>query len=114
MSVVVGKENDVQNHLDGVQLPTVFSLEQNYPNPFNPSTTIPMTVPRTADVELKVFNILGRVVKTVFSGRVEAGRYPFSWDGRNESGTIVANGIYFARMRADGDFVTIQKMTLLK
>jgi hypothetical protein len=95
-------------------LPSTFALEQNYPNPFNPSTTIPVSVPRAADVTLKVYNIIGEEVATVYSGMLEPGKHRFIWEGRNNSGSPVASGVYFVRLTTHSGPSFTGKMLLMK
>lgn len=95
------------------QLPTEYSLSQNYPNPFNPSTTVQFTVPKTSDVAIKVFDMLGQEVRTLFAGEVERGTYTVNWDGSNNNGAKMSSGSYVYRMTA-GDFVQSKKMILMK
>ncbi|UCF65754.1 MAG: T9SS type A sorting domain-containing protein [bacterium] len=73
----------------------VFSLHQNYPNPFNPSTTIEFDLPKSSQVTLKIFNILGEGVATLVSDRLSAGSYSYEWDASN-----LASGIYLYRLQA--------------
>jgi hypothetical protein len=89
--------------------PKEFTLAQNYPNPFNPTTTIEFTVPATGKSTLKVFNILGEEVATLFNGEAEAGRYnQVQFNASN-----FASGIYFARLVSDGRS-QIKKLSLLR
>ena len=90
-----------------------FSLYQNFPNPFNPSTTIAFSITEDADVTLVVYSILGNKVTTVYSGRAGVGRHEFEWNGRNDSGTAVASGIYLYRLEIGVNSLT-RKMLLLK
>ncbi|HTX19250.1 MAG TPA: T9SS type A sorting domain-containing protein [Bacteroidota bacterium] len=100
--------------LDDVSsLPTEFALEQNYPNPFNPSTTIKFDLPKDAQVVLKVYDVLGREVRTLVNARVAAGYQQVVWDGRNELGGHVASGMYIYRITA-GTFTSVKKMMMLK
>lgn len=94
-------------------LPTAFDLAQNYPNPFNPTTEIAFAIPNPADVKLEIYNVLGQKVRTLVNERKTTGRYQMIWDGRNNSGVIVASGVYFYRLSA-GTFVKSRKMILLK
>ncbi len=95
-------------------LPSEFTLAQNYPNPFNPSTTIEYTVPRTAKVELTIYNALGQKVRTLASGLHAPGLHRVVWDGRNEFGRNVTSGVYFYRLNAGGQTTGIKKLVLLK
>ncbi|MBI4719679.1 MAG: T9SS type A sorting domain-containing protein [Chitinivibrionia bacterium] len=90
----------------------LFNLEQNYPNPFNPATTIRFTVPERSYVTLHVFDVAGRLVKTLLSAGMERGTYPASWDGTNNAGEPVASGVYFYRLTA-GRFGDQRKMVLI-
>jgi len=90
-----------------------FQLGQNYPNPFNPTTTIDFTITKKEPVKLSVFDILGHEVKTLVNQSLAPGRHSVTWDGRNESGEIVASGIYFYRFEA-GDFIDVKKMTFIQ
>jgi hypothetical protein len=88
-------------------LPGEFRLGQNYPNPFNPSTTIRYDLPKSADISLKVYDVLGGEVATLAEGRKDAGSYQVQWN------PTVASGIYFVRLRTGG-FVETKKMLLLR
>ncbi len=96
-----------------VTVPETFVLSQNYPNPFNPETVIRFQVPRRAFVTLRVYNLLGEVVRTLAAGDHAPGRYTVTWDGRDEAGRPVASGIYLYQLQADG-FTQVRKMTLLR
>lgn len=95
------------------RLPTKFSLEQSYPNPFNPTVSIKYALPQNAEVRLVIYNIFGRVVRTLLDEAKEAGYYTVTWDGRDDAGLQVASGIYFYRITA-GHFAETKRMILLK
>lgn len=96
------------------EVPLEFALSQNYPNPFNPTTTIEFSLARQVEVELKIYDILGREVATLLqTNAMNAGRYIVRWDGKNRFGQSVATGVYFYRLVA-GDFVHSKKMLLIK
>ena len=95
------------------QLPRAFSLAQNTPNPFNPSTTISYTVAQPTQVSLTVYDLRGRVVKTLVERFVDAGTYQVQWHGRDSKGRAVASGVYFYRLQAE-EFTMVRKMVLLK
>lgn len=84
-----------------------------YPNPFNPSTTIAFTLRNSSRVKLDVYDIRGRLVKSLLGEVLGAGRHEVQWLGRNRHGGRVASGVYFARMRAD-DREEIKRMLLMK
>ncbi len=94
-------------------IPKALALLQNHPNPFNPTTTITFTLPREMEIELSVFDVAGRRVATLRSGRERAGVYAVVWDGRSAAGETVSSGVYIYRLRA-GQTVLTRKMTLLK
>jgi hypothetical protein len=95
------------------QVPTAYELSQNYPNPFNPATLIRYGLPEAGVVELKIYDLLGREVKTLLSGQETAGYHTAIWDGTTNAGTSAGSGVYFARFSA-GKFSDMRKMTLLK
>jgi hypothetical protein len=72
-----------------------YVLNQNYPNPFNPTTIIEFDLPKTREVNLKVFNILGEEVATLVSDRLSTGSYSYEWDASN-----LASGVYLYRLQA--------------
>ncbi len=76
-------------------LPREFVLLQNYPNPFNASTTIEFALQQESDIELAVFDLLGRKLKTLFKGIKNPGKHFVIWDGTDSSGKTVASGIYY-------------------
>jgi hypothetical protein len=97
--------------------PAVFALEQNYPNPFNPTTDIRFSLPGNARVQLRVFNVLGKAVKTLYDGRLPAGEHVVRWDGTNDSTERMASGIYVYRLEAQSEQHTFQqskRMILIK
>ncbi len=98
---------------ESVQHPLTYNLLQNYPNPFNPSTTITYEIPNTEKVNLVIYDILGRKIKTLVNNVQTAGRYKVVWNGKNNFNQQVASGIYFYRMQG-GNFATVKKMILLK
>jgi ligand-binding sensor domain-containing protein len=93
--------------------PARITLDGNYPNPFNPSTTLSFTLSEPGNVELAVYSITGRKVRTLVSGVLPAGERVAVWDGTDETGTPVSSGVYVARLRAGG-MVSSRRMLLLK
>ena len=90
------------------ELPEEFLLEQNYPNPFNPVTKIRYEISKSGLVTLKIFDILGKDVKTLVNGYRSAGRYNADFNASN-----LAGGVYFYQLRC-GKFISTKKMMLLK
>ncbi len=97
----------------GGNIPNLFALDQNYPNPFNPSTEISFALPAQSEVELVVFDMLGRQVKTLVNEELQAGYHSVVWNGTDNSGQAVSSGIYFYSVKA-GEFNQNRKMILLK
>ena len=89
-------------------------VRQNYPNPFNPATVIGFSLPRDMAVEVRVFDLSGRLVRTLISAEIlPAGRHEATWNGRDARGRSVSAGVYFYRVVA-GSFSEIRRMTLIK
>ncbi len=89
--------------------PYEYKLEQNYPNPFNPMTTIPFSLSERSTVVIKLYDILGRNVKTLLNEKRPAGNHTITLNATN-----LASGVYFYRMVAGKKFVKIRKMIVLK
>ena len=90
-----------------------FVLAQNYPNPFNQTTTIEYSLPRTAHLTMRIYNLLGHAVRTLVDEMQPPGVYRTQWNGKNSSGLDASTGLYVVRMVA-GDFVKSQKILLMK
>ena len=104
-----------QSLLDA-ETPAEYSLKAAYPNPFNPTTTIEYNVEVAGNVNISIFDIAGREVKTLVNEYVSpkvGGNYSVIWDGTNNSNAFVSTGVYVYRMISN-DFVKTQKMTLAK
>ncbi len=98
---------------DDLIRPSDFTLAQNYPNPFNPSTTIAFSLARRAEVDIEIFNIRGQKVRSLLHENRAAGSHSVVWDGSDETGNLVATGVYLYRLSADG-VVQTKKMVMLK
>ncbi len=113
---VIPNKNGIDLENSGV-IPKTFALKNNFPNPFNPTTTIGFDIPMVPDgkiqVELIIYNTLGQKVRTLVSDQLSPGTYRVQWDGRNDNGHPVANGIYFYGIRTER-FVRFHKMILMK
>ncbi|MBA4405781.1 hypothetical protein C0389_00760 [bacterium] len=94
-------------------IPTTFELSQNYPNPFNPTTKISYALPQNAYVSIKVYDMLGREVRSLVSNEMLAGSHSIEWSGEDNTGNKVASGAYIYRITA-GNFVSTKKMVLIK
>lgn len=103
---ILSTKVSVAEHL--FEAPQGFYLSNNYPNPFNPSTQIAYSVPRPGYISLKVYNMLGQEVATLFEGVQRAGNHLATFDGRG-----LASGVYFYQLKAN-NFVGTKRLMLLK
>ena len=95
-------------------LPTRFALGEAYPNPFNPSTTVRFAVPAAGgDVRLAIFDIRGRLVRTLVRGHRDGGMHTAVWNGTDDKGARVSSGMYFVILETGGGVQT-RKISLLK
>lgn len=90
------------------EVPSKFELQQNYPNPFNPTTNIKFGLPKDGFVSLKIYNLIGKEVKTLVEGNHRAGSYNMTFDAVN-----LPSGIYFYTLRTN-EFTETKKMMLVK
>ncbi len=93
--------------------PLAFALEAAVPNPFRYRCDIRFVVPARSSVEVTVFSVTGRRMRTLFDGEAEAGVHRVSWDGTDGRGRAVAPGTYFVKMQAGGRSQT-RTVTLLR
>lgn len=98
---------------DQINIPADFELSANYPNPFNPSTNIEYKIAKAGKVDLTVYDMLGRAVKTLISEELAPGAYRISWNGADSHNQPVASGVYIAKMKTETGVKSI-KMQLLK
>jgi hypothetical protein len=95
------------------EAPAVFTLGRNRPNPFNPVTEISFGLPTRSKVTIRIYDVGGRLVRTLIEDTLPAGIHNTSWDGRSDVGQHAASGVYFYEMRA-GAFSERHRMVLLK
>jgi len=108
----------IADNPQGSRLPFYPRISQNYPNPFNPVTEIRYQIPAigdqiTSNVNLSLYNVLGKMVRTLVDGKQSLGYYKVIWDGRDENGNPVASGIYFCRLKVGG-FTKTRRMVLIR
>jgi hypothetical protein len=99
--------------VDDPILPDGFALGQNVPNPFNPTTTISFDIGQPGRVDLRIYDVSGRLIRTLVSGELPSTRHTVEWDGRDDSGALASSGVYFYRLTTR-DFDATKKMLLLK
>ena len=95
------------------EVPSKFKLYQNYPNPFNPKTVIRFDLPKESNVKILIYDILGRLIKKIIDNRQDIGFKSIQWDGTNNYGKKVSDGVYLYSIEA-GNFRQTKKMILLK
>jgi hypothetical protein len=95
------------------QLPRVTALYQNEPNPFNPMTRISLDLAHEGQVEIRIFDVAGHVVRTLVNSAQVAGRHDVIWDGLDDAGRRASSGVYFYRLRT-ADYSATKKMVTLK
>lgn len=106
--IIVSFVHLVSIETGGIDIPIAYGLEQNFPNPFNPTTSITYHVPKSGEIRLSVFDMLGREVAVVVNGTVNAGTHTVNVDGRS-----LSSGMYIYRLQAGNQVIT-RKMTLVK
>jgi hypothetical protein len=106
-------------HVDGIlseiepNIPTEYALFHNYPNPFNPITTLRYYLPRDINVIITIYDIMGKVVKTLINSPQNTGYKSIHWNATNNAGQPVSTGVYLYTIEA-GEFKQTKKMILLK
>ena len=99
--------------VDNDGLPTSYMIHQNYPNPFNPVTTLRYDLPEDALVNIAIYDMMGRQIRTLISTQHSAGYKSVQWNATNDAGSPVSAGLYFYMIQA-GDFKQTKKMMLVK
>ena len=94
-------------------LPSGFTLHPNFPNPFNPSTTIRFTVNRSVNIALSIYDINGRLVRSLMQESLNAGTYSTQWDGSDGQGNSMPSGVYLCQLKS-GAVTQTQRMVLIK
>ncbi|MCU0638774.1 MAG: hypothetical protein MUF59_02750 [Candidatus Krumholzibacteria bacterium] len=98
----------------GPEVPAAFALYPNVPNPFNPCTSIRYDVPSSGGiVTLRIYDVGGRLVRTLVDGPQSTGQKTVVWDGRDERGDAIASGVFFYRLQAPG-YSRTMKMVVLR
>jgi len=100
-------------HNKSATMPSTLELHQNWPNPFNPATTIAFSLHQAGQVSLKIYDTLGRSIKTLANSYQDAGRHEYVWDGFDDSGQKASSGVYFYQL-SHGDKKVTKKMILVE
>ena len=106
-----GDFSSIDNH-DLLTSPTTFTVEPAYPNPFNPITTIRYSLPVSGLVAVRIYDQLGRKMKTLLNTNQTAAEYKFTWNRTNDRGQQLGSGVYFCQVRASGLSKTIKLMLI--
>ena len=99
--------------IDENTIPTVYALHQNYPNPFNPTTQVKYDLPETGSVQIMIYDLMGRKVRTLINSEQNAGFKTLQWNATNDRNEPVSAGLYLYTIQA-GEFRQTKKMVLLK
>jgi len=114
LGVILTDRSEVRSQVVSVKTkPYALELHQNTPNPFNPTTTISFTLPQRERVTLAIYDVRGRLVRTLVDESVGEGYQERLWDGKDAKGARVSSGVYFYTLAA-GDRTITKKMLLLK
>ncbi|MBN2829892.1 MAG: M6 family metalloprotease domain-containing protein [Candidatus Cloacimonetes bacterium] len=109
VTVLVNYTANDENEIPGMQT----ELLTNYPNPFNPETSIAYNLNTSSNVELSIYNILGKKVKTLVNSTQPAGNHNIIWNGSDDNGNALSSGVYFYKLQA-GTYTKTRKMILIK
>jgi hypothetical protein len=111
--VHLGSRATAVEELESNSTPAEFGLGNAYPNPFNPETTINFSLPWDAPVTVNIYNDQGQLVRALVDGRMAAGEFKVTWDGKDDRGTEVASGVYLYKIESTNLRLT-KKVTFLK
>jgi hypothetical protein len=104
----------IGNKMVAELLPTSHKIiSRNYPNPFNPETMIEYSLPNEGLTQVHIYNSLGQKIRTLVEALQQAGVHQMRWDGRNDNGELVTNGVYYYKI-INAEFVETKKMLLLR
>ena len=113
MGLVVFRKGSAPTGAEEETVPAADRLEASFPNPFNPMTTIRFSLAASRHVSLRIYDVSGRLVRTLVDGTFPVGRHETRWDGRNDRGERVASGVYFSRLATASGAMT-KRMVLLR
>jgi len=97
---------------NSISIPTQFTLLQNYPNPFNPTTRINYNVPEDGNIQMVIYDVMGREVTTLLNQNQKAGSHHLLWNGQNNQGQNVGVGMYFCQLKGKNFTKTIKMLFL--
>ena len=106
-------KNNTPRETKNPSLPKILILSENYPNPFNPTTKFKVSIPEQTNLNIKIYDISGELIRNIHTGVIPAGRHQFLWDGKNMNNSKVASGLYFIRAESSG-VVKMNKIMLVR
>ena len=109
----LGAESAPPNRSSKLDLPVVTRLRGNTQNPFNPATTIAFDLAEKAHVEMRVYDVRGRLVRQLLSAERDPGSHAIVWDGKTTSGLSAPSSVYFLHMQA-GKVNTARRLILVR
>ncbi len=95
-------------------MPNSYTLNQNYPNPFNSETDIVFSIPKLKNIEIEIWSLDGRLIKTLLNSKLIPGQYRIKWFGKNNLGKIQSTGIYFSTLSVDQKIIKTRKLIYVK
>ncbi len=113
VNLVWNDVNAIDDFVDEKQI-SRFKLADAYPNPFNPTTTIGYQLPKKCWVRLKIYNLQGKVVRTLVNSTQPLGLHQIQWNGRNDNNQRVSNGLYFYQLTTSTGFSEASKVMFVK
>ncbi|GEM_PF-1912420 len=102
-----------QNNPKNTVIPDVLTISPGFPNPFNSTTMFSISLPEKSEIAVNIYNLSGRIVKSIHRGILDSGIHYFEWQGKNQNGRDVGSGIYFIQLKGSGIYKT-QKIVLLR
>jgi len=99
--------------IDEISKPLEFEIKGNIPNPFNAATTIEYSIPSTGNIDMGIYDINGRLIRTIIDGEIEAGVYRTIWNGKDNDNQNVPSGLYFVKIHFDNKGIT-RRIMLIK
>ena len=109
---MIEHDEELSNENDP-QIPSQFNMSQNYPNPFNPSTQFSYTLPESGNIELAIYDIMGKMVYKFHDGFQRAGNHNILWTGVDQNQKTVPSGVYLCQLKMESNTIT-KKMVMTK
>jgi hypothetical protein len=114
LGVVFDDGTETMSHTVSVKtIAFKLALLQNHPNPFNPTTTIPFTLPQRTRLTLSIYDVTGRLIRTLADEVIDEGHQDRTWDGKDSKDNTVSSGVYFYRLSA-GERTLVRKLVVLR